>query len=95
MPLLGRENVRHATLLFRAEGVNVRTNRRGDGEGEMIRILVIGMCAMVSACVCSNAGIDSTDVKDTALSEDYNFNPMTREGMRKVRESASKNVRTY
>ena len=50
---------------------------------------------MVSACVCSNAGIDSTDVKDTALSEDYNFNPMTREGMRKVRESASKNVRTY
>ena len=25
MPLLGRENVRHATLLFRAEGVNVQT----------------------------------------------------------------------
>ena len=31
MPSLERENVRHATLLFRAEGVTVRTTGAGEG----------------------------------------------------------------
>ena len=35
MPLLGRENVRHATLLFCAEGVTVRTTGAGEGNKEM------------------------------------------------------------
>ena len=29
MPLLGHENVRHATLLYRAKGVTVRTSGAG------------------------------------------------------------------
>ena len=32
MPLLGHENVRHATLLFCAEGVIVRTTGAGEGK---------------------------------------------------------------
>ena len=37
MPPLRRENVRHATLLFCAEGVNVRTNwhRKGETQNEL------------------------------------------------------------
>jgi len=33
MPSIGHENVRHATLLFCAKGVNVQTNQaRGKGK---------------------------------------------------------------
>ena len=34
MPSVGRENVRHATLLFCAEGVNVRTEGVEDKRGK-------------------------------------------------------------
>ena len=40
MPSLERENVRHATLLFCAEGVNVRTT--GAGEGQTSHVLEKG-----------------------------------------------------
>ena len=35
MPSIRRENVRHATLLFCAEGINVRTKGRGRKKEEM------------------------------------------------------------
>ena len=35
MPCMRRENVRHATLLFCAEGVNVRTIGAGEGRKQM------------------------------------------------------------
>jgi hypothetical protein len=41
MPFSRRENVRHATLLFRAEGINVQTTGAGEKEGKMGQIVAL------------------------------------------------------
>ena len=57
MPLLGRENVRHATLLFRVEGVNVQAKRAWKESEKYMFICCVSSQLSVASFALSVVGI--------------------------------------